>query len=159
MNYEFTFLNEADINQALALVHEVFDAFVGKDYPEEGRNFFRREVSFEFIRTLPQRNGFSLVSLDKEKIIGIISVRDFSHIALFFVDEKYQGQGIGKHLFEAAKNKITENEKINEMQVHASPYAVSIYQSLGFSIAEEEKEVNGMKFVSMKYPINKVERK
>jgi ribosomal protein S18 acetylase RimI-like enzyme len=155
MNYKTTFLNEADINRALALVYEVFDDFVGKDYSGEGRSFFKREVNFKFIQNLPQRNGFSLVTLDKEKMIGIISVRDFSHIALFFVDKEYQGQGIGKHLFEAAKNKITENEKSHEMYVHASPYAVPIYQALGFYIDEEEKEVNGMKFVPMKYLINK----
>jgi len=149
MNYKVEILQKEDVEEALALVQSVFDEFVGQDYSEIGRTFFKRAVDVDFINGLPSRNGFSLTIKDEGKIIGIISIRDFSHVALFFVKKEYQGKGIGRKLFEGAKRRITKLDKIKEIQVNSSPYAVPIYLALGFKIAEAEKEENGMKYVPM----------
>ena len=155
MKIKTTPLTEDDINEALALVHNVFKEFVGKDYSETGKIFFKKAVDNEFIRNLPNRNGFSLITKDNGRITGILSIRDFNHIALFFVHKEYQGKGIGRNLFEEAKRIIIKNGKANEMQVHSSPYAVPIYQALGFIVAEAEKEENGMNYMPMKHLIKR----
>ena len=65
------------------------------------------------------------------------------HIALFFVDARYQRQGIGRQLFESAKQA--------GMTVNASPYAVEIYHKLGFVETDKEQVVNGLRFTPMEY--------
>ncbi len=149
MKHKAEILRKEDVEEALALIHSVFEEFVGQDYSGIGRTFFKRAVDVDFLNGLPGRNGFSLTVKNEGKIIGIISIRDFAHVALFFVKKEYQGKGIGRELFEEAKRKIKETGKIKEMQVNSSPYAVPIYSALGFKITEAEKEENGMKYIPM----------
>ena len=49
---------------------------------------------------------------DNNKIVGMIAVKDYSHIALLFVDKKYQGRGIGKEILKE-QLKTDENNKRN----------------------------------------------
>ena len=81
------------------------------------------------------------------KLVGIIATRsEGTHIALFFVDKKYQKQGIGKQLFQTILN-----TNIDKITVHSSPYAVSIYHKLGFHDTDKEQIVNGLRFTPMEY--------
>ncbi|MEG0774239.1 GNAT family N-acetyltransferase [Clostridium sp.] len=58
-----------------------------------------------------------------------------NHIALSFVDGKHHRQGIGKKLFQI----VLENSTAKEITVNSTPYAVEVYNRLGFvDIASEE---------------------
>jgi GNAT superfamily N-acetyltransferase len=153
MDFKTGCLKTGSIQEALRLVYRVFDDFVGRDYSEKGRAFFKSSVNEEFISGLPGRNGFSIAASEKGKITGIISVRDRNHIALFFVDAPHHRRGIGKRLFNEAKRKIAEKGDVSEIDVYSSPCAVPVYKALGFTVTEDEKEINGMKFVPMKHLI------
>ena len=79
-------------------------------------------------------------------MVGVIATRKAdSHIALFFVDGKYQKQGIGRKLFETVKL----NCNSEKMTVNASPYAVPIYTRLDFHQTEDEQIVSGIRFTPM----------
>ena len=44
----------------------------------------------------------------KERLVGVLATRSGgAHIALFFVDGAYQGQGIGRQLFEAVSTRTS----------------------------------------------------
>lgn len=68
-----------------------------------------------------------------------------NHIALFFVDGKYQERGIGRQLFGAVRAK----HPLAKMTVHSSPYAVPIYHKLGFRDTDTEQVVNDLRFTPM----------
>lgn len=79
---------------------------------------------------------------------GVIAVRKReTHIALFFVCERYQKQGIGKRLFMMT----AENNQCERMTVNSSPYAVTMYHKLGFCDTDTEQTVNGIRFTPMKW--------
>lgn len=130
-----------EMDQAIALILKTFLEYVAVDYTDEGIK--------EFKRTIKDKNWI----MDKDfygaffnkKIIGVIAVKDYSHIALFFVDSKYHGKGIGKRLFQ----KVCEFNKTGFYTVNASLYAKVIYEHLGFT-GTTCQSINGLKFYPMK---------
>ena len=141
-------LNEQDMDEAIALVQRVFMEFEAPDYTQEGIDEFLRSVRDEvFIDKLRFYGAFI-----SDELIGVIATgNEGSHIALFFVDKKYQKQGIGHRLFETAK----KNCHHSRMTVNSSPYAVAFYHRLGFTDADSEQTVNGLRFTPMELDMKK----
>ncbi len=83
-----------------------------------------------------------------EKLVGVLASRNsLSHIALFFVDRDYHRRGVGRGLFETFLTQ-SDAEKIT---VNSSPYAVEIYQRLGFAATAAEQTTNGIRYVPMQF--------
>jgi len=79
----------------------------------------------------------------QEELVGVMATRsEGTHIALFFVERKYQRQGIGKQLFQIVKAKCHSNK----MTVYSSPYAVEIYHKLGFQDINIEQVDKGLRW-------------
>lgn len=67
---------------------------------------------------------------DAGTVLGVIGLKK-NHLRTFYVDPNLQGKGVGRALFELVKNfAIKRGHKT--MVVHASPFAVPIYQHFGF---------------------------
>lgn len=130
------------ISEALSLVWEVFCRFEATEYSPEGTETFRSFLDNEAeIQKLIFYGAFY-----EEKLVGVLAMRK-NHISLFFVNEKYHRRGIGRKLFEAIKRDLD----INEITVHSSPYAVKIYEHLGFKKTDNEQTVNGIRYIPMKF--------
>ena len=127
-----------DIKKAINLVWRVFQEYDASDYSEEGINEFYKSIhDTNFISQLNWYGAFN-----QDELIGIIATRDNGkHISLFFVDRKYQRQGIGKRLFRTVR--------IEKMTVNSSPYAVPIYHKLCFKETDSEQIVNGLRYIPM----------
>lgn len=139
-------LNENETAEALSLVWNVFLEYESPDYSKEGIEEFRRSIHDE--KYLSQLRVFC--AFKDEKAVGVIATRnEGTHIALFFVDGKYHRQGIGKELFRTVRWEC-DSEKIT---VNSSPYAVPIYQKLGFCETDKEHVVNGLRFTPMEYKV------
>jgi predicted GNAT family N-acyltransferase len=145
-------IRDDQIPAAHALIMREFDSFIGVGYSKRGRERFRELITLEYVKSLPQRNGFSVVALDHDDPVGVFSVRDVNFITLFFVDRNYQSKGIGKRLFTFAKNKIAgKYPDLEKLTVHSSPYAEKIYYALGFTKSGDETEEDGIKFIPMEF--------
>jgi ribosomal protein S18 acetylase RimI-like enzyme len=88
----------------------------------------------------------------QRKVIGCIGYRVPAHLVHFFVDQSYQGQGIGKQLwiyaFEHLKRKYPQQEHF-KMSVNSSPAAVVVYKKLGFETVSALCESGGIRYVKM----------
>ncbi|MBR2590506.1 MAG: GNAT family N-acetyltransferase [Clostridia bacterium] len=133
-------LNREEIPTALDLAWQVFLEFEAPDYTEEGVHEFYGSIhSKSYVQALCFYGAFQ-----NQHLVGVLATRnEGKHIALFFVDKRYQRQGIGRQLFETAKEDF--------MTVNASPYAVEIYRKLGFSTTDTEHTLNGLRFTPMVY--------
>lgn len=91
-----------------------------------------------------------LVAVQADQLIGMIEVRNYNHIALLFVDDEHQRQGIASSLLEVAIEKCREkNAALRRITVNASPYGLPVYAHWGFHPIGEEIEVDGMLFTQM----------
>lgn len=141
-------IKEAEMHSTLQLIKQVFMKFEAPDYSIEGISTFQNLVlnNPSFLNKLEFIGAFH-----EEKIIGVIATRNNkSHIALFFVHESHQRQGISKRLFKA----VLDDTSANEITVNSSPYAVKIYERLGFKSISDEQIEDGIRYTPMKYVIN-----
>ena len=89
-----------EMKDALNLVWRVFLEYEAPDYTDEGIKEFKKSI--DDVNWVNAREFYG--AFIEEKLVGVIATKDATHIALFFVDGKFQGQGIGKKLY----NKIIE---------------------------------------------------
>ena len=83
------------------------------------------------------------------KIVGIISLRNKTHISLLFVDKCYHKRGIGRALIISLSKYVKAEIGQNRITVNASPYGVDFYHRLGFQDIEPEKQQDGIIFTPM----------
>ena len=136
--------DENEIKTAIELAIKVFMVFEAPEYPKEGVESFLASLSSkDYIEKLTFYGAF-----DKDKLIGIIATRLLgSHIALFFVDEEYQGKGVGRMLFD----EITKECYMEKLTVNSSPYAAEIYRHFGFTDDIPEQITDGIRYIPMTY--------
>jgi uncharacterized protein len=137
-----------DAGAVFALVEKGFNRFVSAGFKPEGIDEFFKAAR-RFIYNRPA-NQLILLAERKGRLAGMINVRDYNHIGLFFVDPACLRQGVGRALMEAAEKLCLKNRSgLTEIEVNSSVYAVPVYQKLGFQIRKPERELNGMRFVDM----------
>ena len=139
-----------------ALVRRVFLRFEAPDYPPEGVDTF-------FAFTDPDLMAFSMNSgmqkvggcFDESMLIGVVALRDTSHISLLFVESTRHKQGIGKTLMDwaFAQAKAACPEKEFTMTVNSSPYARYFYEKIGFTADGGEMVKDGIRFIPMSCPV------
>ncbi len=150
---EIRSLVEQDLQAAHELVWQVFSQFEAPEYSEEGIRTFS-----DFIQTQSMRQRI----LDGElvlygawrlnELIGVLAAKAGGHISLFFIRAEYHRQGFGKMLFQRyLKDAAASGTEI--ITVNSSPYAVAVYEKLGFSKTSEEQTIQGIRFVPMKFCI------
>lgn len=137
-------INESEIKEALDLVWKVFIKYESPDYSEKGIEEFKRSIND---KSWIEKREFYGAFDDNNNIVGVIATKDKSHIALFFVDGNYQGQGIGRKLFE----KIKHNNSSEYITVNSSPYAHDIYKHFGFIDTDKKQCINGLVYYPMIY--------
>ena len=138
------------------LIKRVFDEFEAPDYPKEGVENFYNYINPSSIQERHRENHFMLLAINSEtkEIVGVIEMRTYNHICLLFVDKKHQRKGVGKVLFQSGKEIcLQENPTVREITVNSSPYALKIYEKLGFTATSDEQLVDGLRFIPMIFEI------
>jgi GNAT superfamily N-acetyltransferase len=131
-----------------ALVMRGFDELVRIDCTEEGAAEFTRAVRAFVIERQP---GHQVTVAESDgRLLGMIDVRDMSHVCLFFVESGDRGCGVGRALLHSA----TEQGGVGgagpvELTVNSSPWAVPAYERLGFTATAPVSETHGIRFVPM----------
>lgn len=137
-------LNSNEVSNALELVWKVFMEYEAPDYSQDGITEFKKSINDPKYLAMLQIYG----AFDEQQLVGVIATRNNgSHIALFFVDGKYQGKSIGRELFSLAYKENTTGK----LTVNSSPYAIPIYHHLGFVDTEKEQITNGLRYTPMEY--------
>ena len=77
-------------------------------------------------------------------------VRDYNHVALFFVESQHQRKGIGRELLRIALEHCRlHDEETSHVTVNASPNSINAYKRLNFEPTDKEQCVNGIRFIPM----------
>ena len=148
-------LKTEEIEFAINMVKKVFKEYVGKDYSEEGnKEFLGFLLSNKMKDRLRNNLNKTFVAKFNSEIIGLLEIKNYDHISLFFIKKEFQGKGIGRNLFEYYLREIKQkNCDIRTISVNSSIYAEKIYIKLGFKKINEIQEKNGIKYLPMEYKI------
>ena len=84
------------------------------------------------LQVLGSSNHRYHVAVCRQRLLGVIGVRDNTRLLHFFVAESHHGQGIGRQLWNRAREEIVQEVGRLEITVNSSLYAVDIYRRFGF---------------------------
>lgn len=159
---KFREMKQEDEIAVWGVVNRTFNEFITPTYSIEGVESFFRYVNPESLSQLFKEgypNFTAVVAEVNSQIVGVISfgVRDNEcHITLLFVDGQYHRRGIAKELLNAMLDICrNHNSDLSEITVNSSPYAVMIYEKMGFKQTDCEQIIDGIRFTPMVLSLQK----
>ena len=140
----------SDWDGAMKLAWKTFARFDAPDYSAEGISNFRNFVTDKNLHKMFVAGHYQLfVAAYDNKCLGMLTIRERSHISLLFVDGDYHYNGIGSALIKFVSDYVLTEEGIDKLTVNASPYAIDFYHRLGFRDTHKETVADGIKFTPM----------
>ena len=137
-------------DDAMALAWRTFMQFEARDYTAEGISSFQDFITDTTLYRMFVMGAYQLFcAVEGKKLVGIISLRNETHISLLFVDASYHKKGIGRALIEYLGNYVFLEEGCQKMTVNAAPYAVEFYHKLGFYDIGLEQTNDGIRYTPM----------
>lgn len=151
MMYDVRFLDGSEWNEAMEMVYRTFLEFDAPMFSAEGIEHFREYISDSVLKRMFEAGSFQVIAAySGTKIIGVIALRNDSHISLLFVDSRYHRRGIGRRLVAELSEYVRIKLKGGFLTVNSSPYAVEFYRRLGFQPLDHSLSENGITYTPMK---------
>lgn len=148
--YEIRMAYQDDWEEAMALAWKTFLQYEADDYEPEGVRSFQDFITDNTLHRMFIMGAYQmLVALQEDKLIGMITVRDNSHVSLLFVDEKYHRRGIGRELMNRLCEYLEGELGVKRVTVNASPFGVGFYHKLGFKDLQAEQTSEGIRYTPM----------
>ena len=142
-----------DIRASLQLAEDVFMQFEAPDFPPRGVESFKSFIWGRRVKEMIEDGSFALWSCYCEnQLVGMLAMRDNSHISLLFVIGDFHRQGIGRMLFAQAKKYAALHLK-RKITVNASPYGLPFYRAIGFKETDMENVIDGVRSTPMEAKI------
>lgn len=137
---------------AMELAFKVFLKYEAQEYGPEGIRSFAEFLTDEKLKKLFLQGDYLLfVAMEKEKMIGMISLRSGNHISLLFVDQEYHRKGVGSALIRYMQSYLLRQTKHQKMTVNASPYGIPFYHRVGFTDTGCETTKDGIIYTPMEF--------
>lgn len=141
---------ENEWEDAMRLAWDTFILFEAPEYSKEGIQSFKNFVKDPILKTLYLEGKYKvLAAFDKDIMVGIVGVRNETHISLLFVDSEYHRRGIASELLKQMFYNTFREYGKREMTVNSSPYAVGFYHKIGFSDTNIEQTTDGIRYTPM----------
>lgn len=148
--YEIRFMNRDEWEEAMGLTWKTFLEFEGDDYSPEGVRSFEDFITNSGLKRMFIMGTYQVMAAFSDgRMVGIISLRNETHISLLFVDGHYHRRGIGRALIFALAEYVKTEIGKKRLTVNASPYGVGFYHRLGFQDLGPERQQDGIIFTPM----------
>lgn len=136
-----------DLEEISSLAKRIYLKYNSSLDTDEGVNNILTFINHDNILIRTYIDGsLILKAIKNNTIIGFIEIRNYNHISLLFIDDKYFRLGIAKKLFEQAKDMMPSDK----YSVNSSDYAIEFYKKLGFvAVYDNIKVENGVHFHPM----------
>ena len=139
----------ADAPAINALIHHLLP-YCTIDPSGAGAEQFLETITPSAIIGYIEASNFDyLVGIVDERLVGIVAIRDDSHLYHLFVDESAQGKGYARQLWEHAKARAAARGNAGKFTVNSSVFALPIYAAFGFQAVTEKQEKHGLAYIGM----------
>lgn len=141
MEYEIRLATADDIPPALDLAWRMFVRYDSLDYGVEHTERMRVAIEDRLKNLSIYIQRLMVVALVDDKVVGMLETYGTNRISLLFVDSEYQRKGIATAMMRkiASELKMRGHDKI---VLNSSPYGLSFYIHFGFTVEDEEKNVD-----------------
>src|SRR5688500_11565290 len=98
-------------------------------------NFITSNTLEKILERIQSRDYLSLLCEIENKVIGIITVKNYEKIDQLFVHPKYWRRGIARNLWQKAFVILKKNAQVSVITVKSSSVGVQVYKCFGFAVA------------------------
>lgn len=137
---------DADFPALAQLLHASACAFITPAMAPEVAATFLRENDETALLAYRERGHVFTVAEIAGDVAGYIAIRPPTHLFHLFVDARWHRRGVGRALWEAA---LVTAGTSSHFTVNSSPYAVPVYEALGFRCDGAAQSRNGVQFQPM----------
>ncbi|WP_027720228.1 GNAT family N-acetyltransferase [Maridesulfovibrio zosterae] len=149
MNIQIQEMHLHEVGNAVDFILNIFDQCVANSFSEEGSNEFRKYTNNKAMLERFSSGALFFTAKISGKLVGIAEIRNYRHLGLLFVDPDFQKQGIGKVLIDKIVFECVKHGRGSVITVNSSLNALDFYQKMGFIVQDEEKVMNGIRFIPM----------
>lgn len=150
--YQIRSAYRGEWQDAMALAWKTFLRFEADVYSPEGVRNFENFITDSTLYRMFIMGAYQMfVAVDGMKIVGMITLRDTSHISLLFVDEAYHRQGVGRGLMKYLADYLRMEVGAERVTVNSSPYGVGFYHKMGFRDIRPEEMKDGIIYTPMEF--------
>ncbi len=137
---------------AMALAWKTFLRFEADVYSPEGVKNFENFITDSTLYRMFVMGAYQMfVAVEHSRLVGMITLRDTTHISLLFVDEAYHRQGIGRGLIGYLADYLRTEVGAERVTVNSSPYGVGFYHKMGFRDTRPEETKDGIIYTPMEF--------
>lgn len=137
---------------AMALAWKTFLRFEADVYSPEGVKNFENFITDSTLYRMFVMGAYQMfVAVEHGRLVGMITLRDTTHISLLFVDEAYHRQGIGRGLIGYLADYLRTEVGAERVTVNSSPYGVGFYHKMGFRDIRPEETKDGIIYTPMEF--------
>ena len=116
----------------------------------EGAELFLQSISESAVQGYVTAENFRYqVAEADDQFIGVVAVRDNSHLFHLFVTPAFQGRGVAHQLWHAAKGQAVRAGNAGRFTVNSSLRAVPVYERFGFVASGPSIAKHGISFQPM----------
>ncbi|HZD42121.1 MAG TPA: GNAT family N-acetyltransferase [Terriglobales bacterium] len=92
-----------------------------------------------------------------QQLAGVVAVRNTTHLYHLFVGKPFQERGLGRQLWQHAKEAAIAAGNRAGFTVNSTPHAAHFYQRFGFQATGPRIEMHGIAFIPMKLRLKATE--
>jgi GNAT superfamily N-acetyltransferase len=137
-----------DAERISELIVTLGSKYITPGFSAEGRRRFLSDHTQVSITSRIMGEYQYHVAESEDELVGVVGMRNPSHLYHLFVDDRYQRQGLGRRLWEHAKTAAGNPALVT---VNSSLNAVAVYEHLGFVVAGPTRNVYEVLFVPMRW--------
>jgi N-acetylglutamate synthase-like GNAT family acetyltransferase len=89
------------------------------------------------------------VAEDDGAVVGVVGMKDNSHLYHLFIADPQQGLGLSRTLWELARNECLANDNEGRFTVNSALNAQNVYLKFGFTPVDGIREKFGIKDIPM----------
>jgi GNAT superfamily N-acetyltransferase len=142
----------ADAPAISELIEKLVRRYVLKDCTPDGRRALLASIAPDALQAALARGVQYHLAASGGDLFGVVAMRDASHLQHLFVVDSVRGTGLGRRLWETARDDVCMHGTAPPVfTVNSSLHAVGFFRALGFQPTGPDEERDGMRIQPMRY--------
>jgi len=146
-------IRRATIEDAAAisdLIRPLAERYIANEFSPEGAANLLASMEADAIEGYLASGYEYHVAEEDGMLVGVVGVRDNSHLYHLFVADEFRGRGFARELWRVARDACRAAGNVGEFTVNSSRFAVGTYRKFGFVETGPPETKNGVTSVPMK---------
>ena len=143
-----------DANEIGSLICTLAEKFITHEFSYKARKHFLSSHNGESVAQNMKSGFLYFVAKDSKQLVGVVGIRDNSHLYHLFVAEEFQSEGLARRLWEKALGECKLKGNLRTFTVNSSNNAIGVYEKLGFVRTGRMIKKDGVFYNPMEYRID-----